>query len=238
MDDVDHRRRRGVDLHVAQRDEADAAGHRRAGSRGCRRATPRRPTRPRSTCRSPSVRTPRDKVGITREDMDAWAYRSHMRAIAAIDEGRLQEEIFPIEVTLRDGTTKKFDTDEHPRRESTMEKLGSAQAAAPRDRGLHRHRRQRVGAQRRRRRGRARRQRLRGGARPRSRSPRSCSWASVGRRAARHGPRADHARSRRRSSRAGMTIDDVDLAEINEAFASVPRRRVPRSSGSPRRSRT
>src|SRR6185369_6739532 len=42
----------------------------------------------------------------------------------AIDEGRLQEEIFPIEVTLRDGTVKKFDTDEHPRRESSMEKLG------------------------------------------------------------------------------------------------------------------
>ena len=90
-----------------------------------------------------------DKFGITREDMDAWAYRSHMRAVAAIDEGRLQEEIFPIEVTLRDGTVKKFDVDEHPRRESSMEKLGEPEAAPPRDRGLRRHRRQLVGAERR-----------------------------------------------------------------------------------------
>ena len=50
--------------------------------------------------------------------MDEWAYRSHMRAVQAIDEGRLQDEIFPIEVTLRDGSTKTFDVDEHPRRET------------------------------------------------------------------------------------------------------------------------
>ncbi len=64
-------------------------------------------------------------VGLTREDCDAWAVRSHARAIAAIDEGRLQEEIVPIEVTLRDGTTKIFDTDEHPRRGSSMETLAA-----------------------------------------------------------------------------------------------------------------
>jgi len=55
-------------------------------------------------------------AGLTRADCDAWAFRSHERAIAAIDEGRLDEEIVAIEVTMRDGTTKIFDTDEHPRR--------------------------------------------------------------------------------------------------------------------------
>jgi acetyl-CoA C-acetyltransferase len=70
-------------------------------------------------------------VGLTREDCDAWAVRSHARAIAAIDEGRLQEEIVPIEVTLRDGTTKIFDTDEHPRRGSSMETLGALKTLHP-----------------------------------------------------------------------------------------------------------
>src|SRR5204863_426607 len=64
-------------------------------------------------------------AGLTREDCDAWAARSHHRAVQAIDEGRFQEEIVPIEVTLRDGTTKIFDTDEHPRRDSSMEKLAA-----------------------------------------------------------------------------------------------------------------
>jgi len=70
-------------------------------------------------------------AGLTRADCDAWAFRSHERAIAAIDEGRLQEEIVPIEVTMRDGTTKIFDTDEHPRRGSTMEKMASLKPLHP-----------------------------------------------------------------------------------------------------------
>ena len=49
----------------------------------------------------------------------------------AIDEGRLEEEIVPIEVKLRDGTTKIFDTDEHPRRDSTMEKMASLKPLHP-----------------------------------------------------------------------------------------------------------
>ena len=63
--------------------------------------------------------------------MDEWAYRSHLRAVAAIDEGRLQEEIFPVEVTRRDGSTTKFDVDEHPRRESTLDKLASLKPLHP-----------------------------------------------------------------------------------------------------------
>ena len=70
-------------------------------------------------------------AGLTRADCDAWAFRSHERAIAAIDEGRLEEEIVAIEVTMRDGTTKIFDTDEHPRRGGTMEKMASLKPLHP-----------------------------------------------------------------------------------------------------------
>ncbi|MGH8984403.1 MAG: thiolase family protein [Acidimicrobiia bacterium] len=63
--------------------------------------------------------------GVTREEQDEWAYHSHQRAVAAIDEGRLRDEIFAMEVPAgRRGETRTFDTDEHPRRDTTMEKLG------------------------------------------------------------------------------------------------------------------
>ena len=71
------------------------------------------------------------KVGVTREEMDHWAYESHMRAVRATEEGRFEEEIFPIDVELRDGTTKTFSVDEHPRATTTMEKLGSLKPLHP-----------------------------------------------------------------------------------------------------------
>src|ERR1700722_3420652 len=71
------------------------------------------------------------KAGLSREDMDAWAFRSHMRAIAGIDNGSFTDEIVPIEVTRRDGTTFTFATDEHPRRSSTLEKLASLKPLHP-----------------------------------------------------------------------------------------------------------
>ncbi len=69
-------------------------------------------------------------VGVTREDMDFWAYTSHVRALAATREGRFEAEIFPIELTMRDGTNKVFSVDEHPR-ETSMEKLGSLKPLHP-----------------------------------------------------------------------------------------------------------
>ena len=71
------------------------------------------------------------KVGVTREEMDHWAYESHMRAVNATEEGRFEEEIFPIDVELRDGTTKTFSVDEHPRATTTMEKLASLKPLHP-----------------------------------------------------------------------------------------------------------
>ncbi len=65
------------------------------------------------------------EVGLTREEQDAWALRSHQRAIAAIDAGHFEEEIVPVQALMPDGSTVEFKVDEHPRRGSTMEKLAS-----------------------------------------------------------------------------------------------------------------
>ncbi|MHB9881321.1 thiolase family protein [Pacificimonas sp. ICDLI1SI03] len=70
-------------------------------------------------------------LGLTREEMDAWALRSHQRAIAAIDAGRLSDEIVPIEVERRDGTRVSFAADEHPRRDTTAERLASLKPIHP-----------------------------------------------------------------------------------------------------------
>jgi acetyl-CoA C-acetyltransferase len=66
------------------------------------------------------------QAGVTREDADAWALRSHQNAIRAIDEGRFKEEIVPIQTPHG-----LFDTDEHPRRDTSMEKLGSLKVLHP-----------------------------------------------------------------------------------------------------------
>jgi acetyl-CoA acetyltransferase family protein len=65
------------------------------------------------------------QCNVTREEQDHWAYHSHRRAVAAIDEGRLKDEIFAVDVPVpgKRGETRVFDVDEHPRRDTTMEKL-------------------------------------------------------------------------------------------------------------------
>jgi acetyl-CoA C-acetyltransferase len=70
-------------------------------------------------------------VGISREEMDAWALGSHERAVAAIDEGRFSSEIVPLKVTTADGSTVVFEVDEHPRRGISMDKLASLKALHP-----------------------------------------------------------------------------------------------------------
>jgi acetyl-CoA C-acetyltransferase len=54
------------------------------------------------------------ELGISREEQDAWALRSHQRAVAAIDEGRFVDEVISV---------NGVDTDEAPRRDTTLEKL-------------------------------------------------------------------------------------------------------------------
>ena len=64
-----------------------------------------------------------DDYGISREDQDAFALRSQQRAGAAMSEGRLGEEIVPVEIPQRKGDPLVVDTDEHPRPGSTIEGL-------------------------------------------------------------------------------------------------------------------
>jgi acetyl-CoA acyltransferase len=70
-------------------------------------------------------------VGITREEMDGWAARSHRRAVAAIDEGKFVAEIIPLKVTSPDGSVVDFSVDEHPRRDTTVEKLAGLKVLHP-----------------------------------------------------------------------------------------------------------
>ena len=63
-----------------------------------------------------------DELEMTRPDLDRWALRSHERAVAATDEGRLADEIVPVTVKGRKGDTV-VEVDEAPRRGSTLESL-------------------------------------------------------------------------------------------------------------------
>ena len=63
-----------------------------------------------------------ERYGISREEQDQLAYESHMRAVRAIDEGKFAQEIVPVEVRQKKGTVV-VDTDEHPRRDTSLEKL-------------------------------------------------------------------------------------------------------------------
>ncbi len=64
-----------------------------------------------------------DDYGVSREDQDSFALRSQQRAGAAIDAGRLAEEIVPVAVPQRRGDDLIVDTDEHPRPDSTIDSL-------------------------------------------------------------------------------------------------------------------
>ncbi len=65
-----------------------------------------------------------EKYGITRQEQDEVALRSHNNAEAAIRSGKFKEEIVPFKVQQKKGEPKVVDTDEHPRFGLTMEDLG------------------------------------------------------------------------------------------------------------------
>jgi acetyl-CoA C-acetyltransferase len=160
------------------------------------------------------------KAGLTREELDAWALRSHQRAVAGIDAGSFKEEIFPIEVTRRDGTQFTFEVDEHPRRDSSMEKLASLKPLHPEIEGFSITAGNSAGvndaagavvvAER----AFADEQGLELLATVRA-------WASAGVPPAETGL-APTVAIPKVLDRAGLSVGDVDLWEINEAFASVP----------------
>jgi len=65
-----------------------------------------------------------DELEITRADLDRWALRSHERALAAIDEGRMSDETVSVTIKGRKGDTV-VDVDEGPRRDTSLERLAA-----------------------------------------------------------------------------------------------------------------
>ena len=73
-----------------------------------------------------------EKYNLSKESQDAFAIESQKRAIAAVDSGRFKDEIVPIEVKSRRETIV-FDTDEHPNRKTSLEKLGKLKTIFKKD---------------------------------------------------------------------------------------------------------
>jgi acetyl-CoA acetyltransferase family protein len=156
--------------------------------------------------------------GVTREEADEWAYYSHRRASESIANGWFADEIVAVEVPDGSGGTRLFDTDEHPRADTTLERLASLPVLHPEiegaivtagnsaglndaaaavviasDQYADAHGLDAIG--------------------------RIVSWASVGVPPVQTGL-APTLAIPKALDRAGMKLTDIDLFEINEAFCS------------------
>jgi acetyl-CoA acyltransferase len=76
-----------------------------------------------------------ERPHITRPLQDAFALRSHQRALAAIDSGKFAEEILPVVIPQRKGDPRVVDTDERPRRDTSLESLAKLKPAFRKDGG-------------------------------------------------------------------------------------------------------
>jgi acetyl-CoA C-acetyltransferase len=74
-----------------------------------------------------------EEYEVTRQAMDEFALASHQKAIAASDEGRFKDEIVPVEIKGRKGDVTLFDTDESPRRDTSLESLAKLKPAFRKD---------------------------------------------------------------------------------------------------------
>ena len=75
-----------------------------------------------------------EEYGVSRQAMDELALSSHQKAIAAIDQGKFEAEVVPVEIKVRKGEVTIFDTDETPRRDTSLEALAkplNLSSAAP-----------------------------------------------------------------------------------------------------------
>ena len=154
------------------------------------------------------------KAGVSREEMDAWALRSHRNAVSAIDEGRFGAEVVPIQTPHG-----LFCVDEHPRRDTSLEKLASLKPLHPEIEGFSITAGNACGAN-------------DGAAALVVASDRLSdrlglpalatvlSWASVGVDPAETGLAPVRAIPKA-LARAGLSAREVDLFEINEAFPSM-----------------
>ena len=76
-----------------------------------------------------------EKYGVSREDQDAFALESQRRAAEAQKQGLFDAEIVPVPLPQRDGSVKEFRVDEHPRGDLTLEKLARLKPAFRKDKG-------------------------------------------------------------------------------------------------------
>ena len=158
-----------------------------------------------------------ERYGVTREQQDEWALRSHQRAVRAIDEGRFEREIVAVAVPQRKGGPVEFRVDERPRRDTSLEQLaklppvykegGTVTAGNASGRNdaaaalvvTSARKAETLGL-----------------------TPRAVirGWATVGvdPNYTGTGPIEAVPKSLKR---AGVTLDDVDLVELNEAFAAM-----------------
>ncbi|MBS1249946.1 MAG: Acetyl-CoA acetyltransferase [Chloroflexi bacterium] len=74
-----------------------------------------------------------EEYDISREAMDEFSYHSHRKAVEAIDRGKFKNEIVPVEVKGRKGKVTIFDTDETPRRDTSLEALSKLRPAFVKD---------------------------------------------------------------------------------------------------------
>jgi 3-oxoadipyl-CoA thiolase len=157
-----------------------------------------------------------EQCHITREEQDAFACESHRRAIAAIDAGRFRDEIVPVTVPAGKGETTVVDTDEQPRRDTTVERLAKLRpvfrdggsVTAGNSSGINDGAAALVLA--------ARTTAAALGLRPRARIV-SCAVAGVDPATMGLGPIPA---ARKALARAGLKAADMDLIELNEAFAA------------------
>ncbi len=158
-------------------------------------------------------------AGVTREAADEWAYHSHIRAAHARDEGLFDPEIVPVAVPDGAGGTRDFTRDEHPRADTTLEKLASlavlhpeldkAVVTAGNSAGLNDAAAAVVVT--------ADDYAAANGLVPLARI---VSWASIGIEPERTGL-APTLAIPKALDRAGLAIGDIDLFEINEAFCTM-----------------
>jgi acetyl-CoA acyltransferase len=78
-----------------------------------------------------------DKWGYSRSQLDEFALESQRRAWAAIQEGWFRKSLVPMNVTLADGSQKRFDTDEHPRPQTTLDGLAALKPSFRPDGKIH-----------------------------------------------------------------------------------------------------
>jgi acetyl-CoA acetyltransferase family protein len=153
---------------------------------------------------------------VTRERQDAFALRSHQRAVAAIEGGLFDEQIVPVSVPQRKGEPVVVSRDEHPRADTSLEALAKLRAAfreggsvtAGNSSGINDGAAATLVVEA----GRARELGLRPLARVVATAVAGVDPAIMG-----VGPVPA---ARKALARAGITVDDLDLVELNEAFAS------------------